>query len=169
MARTGEPYSIARRAVLNERAATTGENAHPVSRWFALRYDANGLNGLTAFLDGVFSLGRPKSGVQVDQDEIRVRSPGFEQRIPRASIRTAHRWNGDLHGTSGVHVTRGQLLVNGASSGLVELTLDPPCHTPRTLNTMFVRETVREVVVSLLDPEGFLHAIAATGLDRDDG
>jgi hypothetical protein len=166
MARTGEPYSIARRAVLNERAATTGENAHPVSRWFALRYDASGLNGLTAFLDGVFSLGRPKSGVQVDQDEIRVRSPGFEQRIPRASIRTAHRWNGDLHGTSGVHVTRGQLLVNGASSGLVELTLDPPCHTPRTLNTMFVRETVREVVVSLLDPEGFLDAIAATGPDR---
>jgi hypothetical protein len=107
--------------------------------------------------------------VEVDRDEIRVRMPGFEQRIPRASIRTAHRWDDNLHGTSGVHVTRGQLLVNGASSGLVELTLDPPCHTPRTMNTIFVRQTVREVVVSLLDPEGFLHAIAATGLDRDDG
>ena len=95
-----------------------------------------------------------------------MRSPGFEQRIPRASIRTAHRWNGDLHGTSGVHVTRGQLRINGASSGLVELTLDPPCHTARTMNTMFVRETVREVVVSLIDPEGFLDVIAATGPDR---
>ena len=167
MARTGEPYSIARRAVLNERATATGENAHPQSRWFALRYDANGLNGLTAFLDGVFSLGRPKSGVRVDQDEIRVRSPGFEQRIPRASIRAAHRWDGNLHGTSGVHVTRGQLLVNGASSGLVELTLDPPCHTlTRMPNTMFVRETVREVVVSLVDPDGFLDPIATARPDR---
>ena len=129
MARTGEPYSIARRAVLNERAATSGENAHPVSRWFALRYDANGLNGLTAFLDGVFSLGRPKSGVLIDQDEIRVRSPGFEQRIPRASIRTAHRWNGDLHGTSGVHVTRG-------SYGIVLLCAAIACYM---LQTMLLR------------------------------
>ena len=28
------------------------------------------------------------------------------------------------------------------------------------MNTMFVRETVREVVVSLVDPDGFLDAIA---------
>jgi hypothetical protein len=163
MARTGEPYSVARRAALNERAAEGGESARSSSRWFALRYDANGLNGLTAFLDGVFSLGRPKSGVEVDRAEIRVRAPGFEQRIPRASIRTARRWDGNLHGTSGVHVTRGQLLVNGASSGLVHLTLDPPCRTPRTMNTMWVREPVREVVVSLLDADGFLDAISAHG------
>ncbi len=160
MARTGEPYSVSRRAVLSERGASAGEDPQPSPRWFELRYDANGLNGLTAFLDGVFSLGRPKSGVEVDSDEIRVRGAGFDQRIPRASISTAQRWEGNLHGTSGVHVTRGQLLVNGASSGLVKLTLDPPCHTPRTLNTMFVRETVREVVVSLLDPDGFIDAIA---------
>jgi hypothetical protein len=130
MARTGERYSVARRAVLNERAAAGGEKARPSSRWFPLRYDANGLNGLTAFLDGLFTLGRPTSGVEVDPDEIRVRAPGFEQRIPRASIRTARHSETDLHGTSGVHVTRGQLLVNGASSGLVELTLDPPSLTP---------------------------------------
>jgi hypothetical protein len=166
MARTGEPYSVARRAVLNERAAEDGAAERSSSRWFALRYDANGLNGLTAFLDGVFSLGRPTSGVEIDPDQIRVRSPGFEQRIPRASIRAACLWDGNLHGTSGVHVTRGQLLVNGASSGLVRLTLDPPCRTARTMNTMWVRQPVREVVVSLLDPEGFLDALSLTGPDR---
>ena len=53
----------------------------------------------------------------------------------------------------------GRLLVNGARSGLVELTLDPPCRTPRTLSTMFVRATVRTVVVSLVDPDGFLAAL----------
>jgi hypothetical protein len=109
MARTGEPYSVARRAVLNERAPAADEDAQATPRWFPLRYDANGLNGLTAFLDGVFSLGRPKSGVEVDRDEIRVRAPGFEQRIPRASIRTAHRWDGSLHGTSGVARDRGAI------------------------------------------------------------
>jgi hypothetical protein len=105
---------------MRERELAAGGDTLPSSRWFELRYDANGFNGLTAFLDGVLSFGRPKSGVEVDRDEIRVRVPGFERRIPRASIRTVRRWEGDLHGTSGVHVTRGRLLVNGASSGLVE-------------------------------------------------
>jgi hypothetical protein len=113
MAETGEPYSVARRAVISERGVDRADTGQSSPRWFALRYDANGLNGLTAFLDGMVSLGRPKSGVEVGPDEIRVRAPGFDQRIPRRSIRTACQWEGNLHGTSGVHVTRGQLLVNG--------------------------------------------------------
>lgn len=160
MAETGEPYSVARRAVINERGVDCADTGQSSPRWFALRYDANGLNRLTAFLDGVLSLGRPKSGVELGPDEIRLRAPGFDQRIPRRSIRTACHWEGNLHGTSGVHVTRGQLLVNGASSGLVQLTVDPPSRTPRTMNTIWVRQPVREVVVSLLDPEGFLDAIS---------
>lgn len=67
------PISVARRAALNERPADGGETARPSSRWLALRHDANGLNGLTAFLDGVFSLGRPKSGVEVAPDKTCVR------------------------------------------------------------------------------------------------
>ena len=33
---------------------------------------------------------------------------------------------------------RDQLLVNGSADGLVEVTIEPPCHTDRTPSTMFV-------------------------------
>jgi hypothetical protein len=150
MATTGEPYSVARRAVLK------GE---PEVRWFDLRYDSKGLDWITRLLDPIVSRGRP-SGVSLAREELRVRAAEFEQRIPRARITGARAIEVDLHGTSGVHVNRdGRLLVNGARSGLVELTLNPPCRTPRTLSTMFVRETVHSVVVSLVDPDGFLTAL----------
>ena len=150
MVATGEPYSVARHAVLG---------AEPELRWFALRYDSKGLDWITRILDPIVSRGRP-SGVSLARDELRVRAAEFEQRIPRAQITGAHQTEIDLHGTSGVHVNRdGRLLVNGARSGLVELTLDPPCRTPRTLSTTFLRATVRTVVVSLVDPDAFLAAL----------
>ena len=155
MAATGEPYSVARRALLH------GESQ---VRWFDLSYDSKGLDWITRLLDPIVSRGRP-SGVALGPRELRVRAAEFEQRIPRAQITDAHKTDINLHGTSGVHVNReGRLLVNGARSGLVELTLDPPCRTPRTLSTMFVRATVRTVVVSLVDPDGFL---AALGIPPD--
>ena len=150
MAATGEPDSVARRAVLIEERHV---------RWFDLRYDAKGLDWITGLLDPIFSFGR-RSGVALARDELRVRAAGFEQRIPRTHVKAARRTDVKLHGTSGVHVDRaGRLLVNGARSGLVELTLDPPCQTPRTPSTMFLRETVRAAVVSLVDPDGFLTAL----------
>ena len=155
MTATGEPYSVARRAVLN------GESE---LRWFDLRYDSKGLDWITRLLDPIVSRGR-RSGVGLAREELRVRAAEFEQRIPRVQITGAQKTEIDLHGTSGVHVNRdGRLLVNGARSGLVELTLDLPCRTPRTLSTMFVRATVRTVVVSLVDPDGFL---AALGIPPD--
>ena len=150
MAATGEPYSVARRAVLDEERQVG---------WFDLRYDKKGLDWVTALLDPIFSRGR-RSGIGIAREELRVRGAEFEQRIPRTHIKGACRIEVNLHGTSGVHVNRdGRLLVNGAKSGLVKLTLDPPCRTPRTLSTMFIRETVRTVVVSLVDPDGFLAAL----------
>jgi hypothetical protein len=150
MAATGEPYSVARRALLDEEQQV---------RWFDLRYDSKGLDWITRLLDPIFSGGR-RSGISLARDELCVRAAGFEQRIPRAHVRSARRTDVDLHGTSGVHVNRdARLLVNGANSGLVELTLDPPCRTPRTLSTMFIQETVRTVVLSLVDPDGFLTAL----------
>ena len=81
MAATGEPYSVARRAVLNEERQV---------RWFDLRYDTKGADWITAVLDPIFSLGR-RSGVAVARDELRVRAAGFEQRIPapRSFLRAA--------------------------------------------------------------------------------
>jgi pyrimidine deaminase RibD-like protein len=62
-----------------------------------------------------------------------------------------------------VHVRRGQLLVNGSADGLVELTIEPPCHTDRTLSTMFVKEKVSSVIVSLVDPDGFIAVVEGDG------
>jgi hypothetical protein len=150
MAETGEPYSVARRGVLEDERQV---------RWFDLRYDSKGLDWITTLLDPLFSRGR-RSGIGLAREELRVRAAGFEQRIPRAHIVGARRTEVSLQGTSGVYVNPdGRLLVNGARSGLVELTLDPPSRTPRTLSTMFVRATVRTVVVSLVDPDAFLAAL----------
>jgi pyrimidine deaminase RibD-like protein len=55
------------------------------------------------------------------------------------------------------------LLVNGSADGLVELTIEPPCHTDRTLSTMFVKEKVSSVIVSLVDPDGFIAVVEADG------
>jgi hypothetical protein len=51
------------------------------------------------------------------------------------------------------------LLVNGSADGLVELTIEPPCYTDRTLSTMFVKERVNSLIVSLVDPDGFIAAV----------
>jgi hypothetical protein len=51
------------------------------------------------------------------------------------------------------------LLVNGSAEGLVELTIEPPCYTGRTLNSMFVRERVSSIILSLDDPDGFIAAV----------
>jgi hypothetical protein len=83
----------------------------------------------------------------------------WRQRIPHASIRSAHRSELNTRGTTGVHVTNGRPLVNGGASGLVELVLDPPCTTDRTLSTAFVRARVHTVIVSLAEPDAFLAAL----------
>ncbi len=54
---------------------------------------------------------------------------------------------------------KGQLLVNGSADGLVEVTIEPPCHTDRTPSTMFVKEKVDSLLVSLVDPDGFIAAL----------
>jgi hypothetical protein len=79
--------------------------------------------------------------------------------IPRSSIRSATRSQARLRGTTGVHARRGRLLINGSAEGLVELALDPPTHTGRTLNTMYVNEQVTSLILSLVDPDGFLAAV----------
>jgi hypothetical protein len=61
---------------------------------------------------------------------------------------------------------KGQLLVNGSADGLVEVTIDPPCHTDRTPSTMFVKERVDSLLVSLVDPDGFIAAVEDHGHTR---
>jgi len=53
--------------------------------------------------------------------------------------------------------------VNGSAEDLVELAIEPPCHTGRTLNTMFVNEKVSSLILSLVDPDGFIAAVQRAG------
>jgi hypothetical protein len=113
------------------------------------------------WLDTLFGGGPGRSGVEVSSDEIRVWMPGFTQHIPRSSVRSAGRFRGRVGGTTGVHAGRGQLLVNGSTDAgdLVELRIDPPCYTDRTLSTMYIKERVSSLVLSLADPDGFIAAV----------
>jgi hypothetical protein len=43
-----------------------------------------------------------------------------------------------------VHAKGGSWLANGSADGLVEIEIDPPCHTGRSLSTLFRRMKVTE-------------------------
>ena len=62
-------------------------------------------------------------------------------------------------GTIGVHSKSGRWLANGSADGLVEITIDPPVYTPRSLSSLFLRMKVNALIVSLVDPDGFIAAV----------
>jgi hypothetical protein len=163
MAQTGEPYATARRAIIREHQRAAGKNPPPGTGWFAISFSKAGTDRITAWLDTPFGGGPGRSGVEVGPDEIRVRMADFKFNAPRSSVRSVTQSQARLGGTTGVHAERGQLLVNGSAKGLVELALDPPCYTGRTLNTMFVNQKVTSLILSLADPDGFIAAVEGHG------
>lgn len=156
MAETGEPYAAARRAVMDEHQSGAGTGP----RLFELKYRRAGLDRLGAFTDTVLGGGPGLSGATVTAQEIQVRVPGFTLDIPRDSVQSASRSDRNLHGTTGVHGGKGRWLVNGAPDGLVELTISPPCYTRRSLATLYQRAAVTSLTLSLVDPAGFIEAVA---------
>jgi len=64
-----------------------------------------------------------------------------------------------IRGTIGVHGSRGHWIVNGSYDGLVELSIEPPCYTPRQPSTLFRRTKVSSLTISLIDPDGFITAV----------
>jgi hypothetical protein len=161
MAETGESYATARREVIREHQVAGGEGPRMGTRWFAISYSRSVSGRITAWMDTLIGSGGPRrSGVEVSPDEIRVRMGGDKFDIPRRSVRSVSRSQERLRGTTGVHLhKKGTLLMNGSADGLVEVTIDPPCYTDRTLSTMFVRERVDSLLVSLVDPDGFIAAV----------
>jgi hypothetical protein len=155
MAETGEPYAAARREVIKEHQAARGrQDPGPGPRRFALSYD-------TPRVDALLGIGPGSSGVEVDADQIRVRMGwGFRLDIPRSSVRSAGRSRARPRGTRGVHGRAGRFVVNGSADGLVELAIEPPCFLERRLSTLFRREKVSSLTMSLADPDGFLAAVA---------
>jgi hypothetical protein len=184
MAETGEPYAAARRAVVREHQAgqhqagqhqagehQAGEHQAagsqpPAAEWFALSFRNRGLDKFNIWLDrGLFGGGPGRTGVEVDPDTVRVRGvAGFRLDVPRASVRSVARSPYRTRGTSGVHeVSRGRWLVNGSPDGLVELVIDPPLYTGRTLTTGLMKGRVSSLILGLADPDGFVAAVQRDG------
>ncbi|HEY2653374.1 MAG TPA: hypothetical protein VGI50_15720 [Solirubrobacteraceae bacterium] len=147
MAATGEPYAAARRAVLSER------------RFFPISFDTAGLDWMTKSLDTLFGGGPGKSGVSVFSDHLHIRMSTFTIDVPLSSVRSLTRSEARLRGTTGVHIVRGRAIINGCDNGLVEFDVDPALRTDRGLSTGFFRQKVNKVVLSLVDPDGFIAAV----------
>jgi hypothetical protein len=164
MAKTGEPYATARREVINNYQGA-GAASSSSARWFAIDYSDMGRISLW---DETRRGGGPgRGGVEVDSAVLRVRVPGFHLDIPRGSVRSAARSDHQTRGTIGVHGRRGRWLVNGSHDGLVELVIDPPCYLPRQLSTVFRKVEVSSLLVSLVDPDGFIAAVEGAGARGD--
>ena len=118
---------------------------------FDFRYDR-----WCGWLLGLLGMGRRYSHVTVGDDDIRVvMGWAFRVTIPRSAIGPARTSTGFVLGW-GVHGWRGRWLVNGSSKGRVKFAIDPA--TPSRVVGFPGR--LRELEVSLVDPEGFLRAIA---------
>jgi hypothetical protein len=146
MAKTGESYAVARRAVLDER------------QFFPISFDTAGLDWITKSLDTLFGGGPGKSGVWVYPERLHIRMSTFTIDVPLGSVRSLARSQAKHDGTTGVHITGGRAIINGCDDGLVEFGIAPPLRTSRGLSTMFFRQRVDRVVLSLVDPDGFIAA-----------
>ncbi len=150
---TGEPYVVARSAVLAERG----------SRFFPMSFDNRGLNWITKYADTLFGGGPGRAGVWLRRDRLQITMGIFRLDVPRASIKNVRPSTERVHGTTGTHSTPGgRLLVNGSERGLVEFELDPPVKAGRGLAAFIPRPPHRRVILSLDDPDGFIGALAAS-------
>ena len=165
MAETGEPYATARREVIrNYQAAGAGASSSS-ARWFAIDY--SDMDRVSLWMDTRLGGGPGRGRVEVDSAVLRVRMADFHLDIPRGSVRSAARSEHQTRGTIGVHGRRGRWLVNGSHDGLVELVIDPPCYLPRQLSTVFRRVEVSSLIISLVDPDGFIAAVEGNGARGD--
>jgi len=119
-------------------------------RTFAFRY------GSLRPLLSVLGMGPGLSRIEVGPDAVDVRMGwAFQATIPRPAIMAAVRRTG-LVGGIGVHGWNGRWLVNGTTTGLVTLEIDPPARAH-----MIVPAHLRQLTMSLEDPDGFLAALGA--------
>ncbi|HEY2261029.1 MAG TPA: hypothetical protein VGI96_00225 [Streptosporangiaceae bacterium] len=162
MARTGESYTTARREVIRElQAAGDGDPAGEPEH-FAISY--KDMDPISTWADTRLGGGPAGGRIEVDAGELRLRMADFKVDVPRASIRRATRSSFQTRGTIGVHAQGGRWLANGSADGLVEIEIDPPCHTGRSLSTLLRRMKVTELIVSLVDPDGFIAAVQRGGV-----
>jgi hypothetical protein len=174
MTETGESYAAARREVIREfqagggdappRTPTPTPAPSPAGGFerFAISYD--GMGPISRWADTRMGGGPAGGRVEIDATELRLRMADFKVDVPRTSVRAVTRSAFQAKGTIGVHATkRGSWLANGSADGLVEITIDPPVYTDRSLSTLFRRMKVNALIVSLVDPDGFIAAFDTKG------
>jgi hypothetical protein len=167
MAKTGESYAAARREVIREFRAASSSDPAREPEWFAISYKDMG--PISTWADTRLGGGPAGGRIEVGAAELRLRMADFKVDVPRASVRQAARSSHQTRGTIGVHAKGGSWLANGSADGLVEIEIDPPCHTERSLSTLFRRMKVTELIVSLVDPDGFIAAVQRDGVHRHTG
>ncbi len=100
----------------------------------------------------VLGILRRWSYVEVDEVAVRVRlSWAFTSTFDRGSVRAAAPYRGRVLGW-GAHGWRGRWLVNGSSSGIVEVELDPEGRARVT----GVPVRLRTLLVAVDDPDGLI-------------
>jgi hypothetical protein len=124
-------------------------------RQFDFRYDR-----WCGWFMGLLGMGGSRSRVVADDDAVEiVMGWSFRARVPRSSIMTVERpdWQRRPWLGWGVHGWRGRWLVNGSLHGLVSIEIDPPAPS----RVIGFRGKLRQVVVSLEEPEAFVGEITA--------
>jgi hypothetical protein len=102
----------------------------------------------------ILAMGPRFSKITLEGDNLRVAMGwAFRATIPVRHI-TAARTREGLVGGIGVHGWRGRWLVNGAATGLVAITVDPPVRA-----WAIIPITLKELTLSLEDPDAFLAAL----------
>jgi hypothetical protein len=157
MAETGESYAAARREVIRLFQAAAADAPAGEPGRFAISYDDMG--PVSRWADTLMGGGPAGGRVELDAGELRLRMADFKVDVPRSSIRRVARSSFETRGTIGVHASHGRWLANGSARGLVEITIDPPVSTERSLSSLFRRMTVNALIVSLVDPDGFIAAV----------
>ncbi len=122
-----------------------------VAKRFPIRFGR-----FNAALMGAFGMGPRRSYVEVSEDEVRVRMGwSFSATIPRSSIKEV-RERGYVWWAYGLHWWgKGRYIVNGSGHRMLTLRIDPPVRA----RTSGMSATLRELWVSLEDPDGFRAAI----------
>lgn len=124
---------------------------------YAFRYDR-----WCGWLLGLLGHGRRLSRITVDAGTVDAGTVdvrmglAFRASVPLGTVVEAARYDGRVWGW-GVHGWRGRWLVNGSSRGLVTLTIAPPAPA----RVLGIRVHLRQLIVSLEDPEGFLAQVTA--------
>jgi hypothetical protein len=118
------------------------------------RFRFTGIGRLVSRADGS---GPWTSWIDVSPTTVDVRMGWvFHAAIPRGAIVSASEYHKRVPVTIGVHGSRGRWTLNGASTGLVEIVLDPPV---RARAWWVANVALSRLIVSVEDPQRLILAV----------